>query len=96
MPEAPLTIVFEMVATIISNTIGTLGKISGLFGKLLESLGVVSTYGGTIGLVVSVLVLAIVGYFLAKFFLGSGKTIIILTIVGLVLFFLAVMGIMVY
>lgn len=95
MPDAPLTIILEMIGTILSNTINTLVKITALFGNLLGSLGFISIYGGLVGLGISIIVLAVMGYFFAKFFLGSGKTIIILTMLGLVLIFLFILGLIV-
>lgn len=87
MVESPLAVIFEMVFTILQNTVSTLMSLLGMMGSLFQSLGFVSSTGG-LGFVLSVIVLAVVLFFLTKFFLKSGKLIIMLFVIGLVLLFL--------
>ncbi|NIO22664.1 MAG: hypothetical protein JSW41_02200 [Candidatus Aenigmatarchaeota archaeon] len=84
MVEAPLTVIFEMVATILQNTVSTLMSLLGSMGNLFESLGFVSGMGG-LGFVLAIVVFVVVLFFLGKFFLRSGKMIIILFVIGLLL-----------
>jgi hypothetical protein len=84
MVEAPLSVIFEMVATILQNTVSTLMSLLGSMGNLFESLGFVSGMGG-LGFVLAIVVFVVVLFFLGKFFLKSGKMIIMLFVIGLVL-----------
>jgi ABC-type glycerol-3-phosphate transport system permease component len=77
--------ILEMIHTVITNTMGLLQQLFQLFYKLLVSLGFVSVVGGTAGVLLSVIILALVGYFLAKFVIGTGKGILLLFLVGLAL-----------
>lgn len=90
--DSPLFVIFEMVVLIISNTISTFGGIIGLFGKLAESLGIVSSVGGPIGFVISVIILGTVGFFIAKLFLGGGKKLVILVPLAIIVLFLITLG----
>ncbi len=86
MVESPLTVIFEMVFTILQNTISTLFSLLGMMGSLTQSLGFISSTGG-LGFVLSVIILVAVLFFLTKFFFKSGKMILILFIIGIVLLF---------
>ena len=87
MVESHLLIIFQMVATVLSNALGTMVSLVSLTGSLGESLGFISGFGMT-GLAVSVIVLAAVLFFLFKFFLKSAKTIVLLFAAGVVILLL--------
>lgn len=84
MVDAPLTVIFEMVVTILQNAVSTLFSLFGMMGNLSNSLGFISGTG-SLGFVVAIVVMAVVLFFLGKFILKSGKLIIILFIVGFLL-----------
>ncbi len=75
--------IFEMVQLLISNTVGTLMELGGLFSQLVNQLGVVSITAGTGGLIVSLAVLAVVMFLIGKFVISSAKALIVLFILGL-------------
>lgn len=74
-----------MIHTVISNSMGLLRELFQLFYKLMASLGFVSVVGGPTGILVAIIILAVVGYFLAKFVIGTGKGIVMLFLVGIAL-----------
>lgn len=86
MVESPLIVIFEMVFTILQNTISTLFSLFGMMGSLTQSLGFVSSTGG-LGFILAAVIFVVVLFLLTKFVLKSGKMIIILFIVGIVLLF---------
>lgn len=88
---APLDIILQMIIVVFSNTFGTLLSLFGLFGNLTESLAFVSSLG-PLGLVVAALVLAVVLYFLGRFFIKSWKLLVILFVVGLLLLWMLGLG----
>ena len=92
MSDAPLNILFEMIVLVMSNVIGTMLKLLGMFGQLVGSLLQVIGVGGGLGLVIGLVILGLVVYFLAKFFFGSMKTVIILAAAGVIVLFLIVWG----
>jgi hypothetical protein len=87
MVDAPLDLIFEMVVTVLQNTVSTLFSLLGTLGDLFRSLGFVSSTGG-LGFMLAIVVLAVVLFFLGKFILKSGKLIITLFLIGMVLLFL--------
>jgi hypothetical protein len=92
MPESPLSVIFQMVRLLIENTVSTFQGIFGLFGRLLESLGFISSAWGPAGFLVSVAVVGVVGFFIAKLLLGAGKKLIFLFIVGIILAYMLVLS----
>jgi hypothetical protein len=84
MVEAPLSVIFEMVVTILQNAVSTLSALFGLLMDLFQSLSFVGSMG-SLGFVLAVVVLVVVLFFLGKFILKSGKMIIMLFVIGLVL-----------
>lgn len=85
MAGSTIGTLLEMIALIISNTISTL---RGLFSKLLElggNLGIVSSLGGPAGAIMAIVILAVVIFLLGKFILGTGKVLIFLMIIGILL-----------
>jgi hypothetical protein len=95
MAESLLTIIIQMISLLFTNTASTFVGIIRLFGQLLESAGLTSEVGGFLGFAVSVLVVGVVGYFIAKILFRSGKLMIILFIIGLVLVYLLLLGLLV-
>lgn len=85
MVSSPLITILEMIHTIIANSMELLKELFQLFYKLMVSLGFVSVLGGTVGVFLSVIILAVVGYFLGKFVIGTGKGIILLFLIGMAL-----------
>lgn len=92
MPESPVSIILQMVNFLIETTIRTFQGIFGLFGSLLESLGVVSEVGGPLGFGVSVVVIGVVGFFIAKILFGAGKKLILLVLIGIILVYILILG----
>ena len=88
MNGSPMGTIFDMVWLLITNTVGTLTALGGLFSQLVNQLGFVSITAGTGGFILSVIILGIVLLFLGKFVLGSMKALMMLFIVGLILLFL--------
>ncbi len=86
--DSPLYIIMQMISLLVENGLSTLVSLGNLFGRLLYVLGFITKVGGGIGLAVSVIVLAAVGIFFAKFVLSSGKQLIILGTVALLLMIL--------
>ncbi len=82
MAEGPLFIILEMIQLLLENVLGTMLSLFGLLGELLGSLLVVIGVGGTLGLFLAVAILAVVGFFMAKFFFGSMKTVALLVMAG--------------
>ena len=72
MADAPLDIILDMISLLLQNTLNTLSSIFGLLMQLLGSLSAVSGTG-TLGIFLAFAVLAVVGIFLAKFFIGFPK-----------------------
>jgi hypothetical protein len=91
MADAPLTIILEMISLLIQHTINTFKGIFSLLLELFGSLSAVST-AGTLGLLVAYGVLALVGFFLAKFFFGSVKKVLVLLSVGFLVLMLIIFG----
>jgi hypothetical protein len=89
MAEGPLFVILDMIQLVLGNAVSTLIDLFGMAGRLLGSLLLVSAVGGTLGIVLAVIVLAVAGFFLAKFFMGSMRTIILLIVsVFLIMLFL--------
>jgi hypothetical protein len=75
MAEGPLYVILDMITLILDNTIGTLLRLLGMSGNLMESLSLVSSVGGGLGLLIVLAVIFVVGFFVFKFLLRSMKTI---------------------
>lgn len=82
MTEGPLIIILRMILVVIENALGTMLSLFGMLGQLLGSLFVVAGVGGTLGIFLAFVILALVVFFIAKFFFGSVKTVILLVIAG--------------
>jgi hypothetical protein len=91
MAEPVAWILYEMIALIIENTIGTLISLLRLFSQFTASLGIVMGSGFS-GFVLGFIILGVVCFLLAKFVFSSGKTILILVVAGIVLLFLIYLG----
>ena len=81
MADSPLSVIAEMVFTLLQSAVDAIGSLGGLLLKLFGVLGGVSATGTT-GFVAAVGVLAVVLFFIGKFVLKSAKTIMILLLVG--------------
>ncbi len=92
MTEGPLIIILKMIMVVIENVLGTMLSLLGMLGQLLGSLFVVSAVGGTLGIFLAFAIFSIVGFFLAKFFFGSVKTVILLIIAGFLILIFLVWG----
>ena len=87
MAESPLNVIFNMVVTVLQNTVSTLQSLFGMSGDLANSVGFMSSIN-PLGLVLGVIVLVVVLFFVGKFVLKSIKFIAILFIIGLILLFI--------
>ena len=87
-----ISILQDMVSLLITNTAGTFQDIFSLFGELLLSAGVAAEVGGPLGFGLSLAIVILVGYFLARFFLNGGKMLIFLFLAGLGLLYIAILG----
>lgn len=92
MVDSPLGIILQMITLLIDSIINTFKGIIALFGSLLESLGIVSEVGGPLGFGLSLIIIAAVGFFITKVFLGGGKKLIVLILVGLVLAYILLLS----
>ena len=78
MAEGPLIIIANMLAYLLKSSADTAIGMLGMLGNLIGSLFLVAGAGGTLGLILAVGIMGIVGYFIVKFFYGSVKTIMVL------------------
>jgi hypothetical protein len=92
MTEGPLIIILDMIMLVIQNVLGTLSSLMGMLGELLGSLFVVAGVGGTLGIFLAFIIIALVGFFLAKFFFGSVKTVLLLIVVGFLILVFILFG----
>ncbi|MBI4181752.1 MAG: hypothetical protein HY520_02185 [Candidatus Aenigmarchaeota archaeon] len=92
MADAPLAIVLEMVAVLLESILDSFFRIMALYGSLLESLGLAAEVGGPLGLAVSVAVLGLVGFFVARMAFGEAKKFLLLFVAGAILAYLLILG----
>ena len=88
MAGSTIGTLLEMIKAIISGALGTLQSLFGLFGDLGGNLDIVSRLGGPVGMIMAVVILAIVVFLFGKFVLGTGKIVIFLAAVGLLILLL--------
>ena len=86
-----LTIVLEMIWHIISTTIQSVKFLSEMFQKLLAALAP-AYIAGPGGSLLAGVVLFLVAYFCIKFIFRSGKEIIVMLIIGIVIVVLLLAG----
>jgi len=93
MAEPAAWLLYDMIALVIQNTIGTVISLMALFVRFLDSIGFVmgSGFGG---FVLGFLVLGVAGFLLAKFVFSSGKTVFALIAIGMVLLVIIYLGMM--
>jgi hypothetical protein len=92
MAEGAAFVLLDILATLFQSTVGTMADLLGLSERLLSALSFLSSEGGMVGIGVALLIIAVVGFLLAKFFLGSVKTLVKLSFVGLVIVALLLLG----
>jgi hypothetical protein len=92
MSQSPLLVIIEMVWFIINNTVNAMLGVFKLFGKLIGSLEFMSAIGGSTGFFLSVVIIAVVVFFLGKFFLKLGKQVIILFVVSMILLWIFILS----
>lgn len=90
--ESPLVIIIEMIRILIVNAIKTINALIGMFLELLGSLGFVSAIGGLGVFILSVIIIALVVFFLGKFVFNAGKGVILLFIAGIIVALILVLG----
>ena len=90
--ESPLLIIFEMIRFLIESSVNALRTILGLFLDLVGSLGFLSAIGGVGVLVLSVIIIAVVVFFLGKFVAKSWKGIAVLGLAGAAIIALMLLG----
>jgi len=83
----------DMILLIFSNTLKTVIDLIGLFGEFVGELVTTSVLGGFWGLLIAVIIIVIVVVLLGKFIFGAGKTIIVVSIIGLIILYLILMSI---
>jgi hypothetical protein len=92
MAEGAAFVLLEIIEVLAQSTLGTMVDLLGLSDRLLSSLSFVSTGGGLLGIGVALAVIAVVGLLLAKFFLGSVKTLMKLAFVAIMLLAMILLG----
>jgi hypothetical protein len=92
MAEGPVFIILRMIAYLIQSAMDTLLGILRLLWELISSLALVSAVGGTLGVLLAVVIFAVVGFLIARFFLGSMKSIIVLLGAGLLILLFILYG----
>ncbi len=90
--ESPLIIIIEMIKFLIGSGIKAINTLLGMFLNLLGSLGFISAIGGIGVLILSVIIIAVVVFFLGKFVFSAGKGVIFLFIAGIIVVFLLLLG----
>ena len=91
MAESALGILFEMIFLLLSNVISTLLGLLELFIQFVGSMDPVVSSGPG-GILLGVIVVGLVVFALAKFVFSSGKSIMILIILGILLILFLVVG----
>lgn len=89
--ESPLAIIFEMIVLVIWGTISTIGSVFGKFFELFASLEFISGFGA-LGLFLAIGIMAVVIFFLIKFFAKSGKMLIPFFIVGVIIMWILILA----
>ena len=92
MADSPLLIVLEMIGLLIDNTMSTFTGIIGLFNELLGSLGIVTETGGLIGFGLSIILVGLVGFFIAKLIFGGAMKLVALIAAGLVIAYIILLS----
>jgi hypothetical protein len=92
MAEGAAYVILEMLGLLVQSTVGTMLDLLGLSEKLLGSLSFLSSGGGLLGIGIALLIISVVGFFVAKFFLGSVKTLMKLSFVVILLLGLILLG----
>jgi hypothetical protein len=91
MAQSPIATILEMIIVVIVSIAQTLGALFGLFVQLLGDLEFVSSLG-LMGLIMSVVIVSVVVYFLGKFVLKSGKVLLPLFIVGVIILWILILA----
>ncbi len=91
MASSALSVLFEMVILLISNVISTMHGMMELFIDFMGSMDPVLSSGPG-GIVLGMIVIGLVVFALAKFVFSSGKSIIILIILGVLLVAFLMLG----
>jgi hypothetical protein len=92
MAEGAAFVLLDILATLFQSTVGTMVDLLGLSERLLSAISFLSSDGGMIGIGVALLIIAAVGYLIAKFLLGSVKTLIKLAFVAIIIVGLLLLG----
>jgi len=90
--ESPLLIILEMIMFLIESSVNALRTILGMFLDLIASLGFLSMVGGAGVFILSVIIVAVVVFFLGKFVAKSWKGILVLGLAGAVIIGLMLLG----
>lgn len=77
MVESAISVVLQMVALLMNSAIDTVVKLIALLFSFMDSMGLVMG-SGLGGIFLGVLVIGIVLFFIAKFVLASGKSVMVL------------------
>ena len=85
MAEGAAYVLLDIIGLLVQSTVGTMLDLLGLSGKLLGSLSFLSSGGGLVGIGVAMLIISVVGFLVAKFLLGSVKTLMKLAFAAVLL-----------
>lgn len=91
MAEAPFQVILDVIISLINRIGTTFEHITAFFGKLAQSLGIPSFANGVIVFGVAILIVAVVGYLIARFLLGGGK-IVIPVVLGILALFILILS----
>jgi len=92
MVESAIAVLFQMVWYMIGNVIETFMGLAGLFLKFMAAMGPVLSVGAG-GVVLGIIVIGLVMFALAKFVFSSGKSIMILILLGILLVLFLLVGV---
>lgn len=92
MAEGAAFVILDIIEFLARSTVGTMLDLLGLSGRLLESLSFLSSAGGLLGIGLALLIISGAGFLVAKFLLGSVKTLVKLAFVGIVIVALLLLG----
>jgi len=90
--ESPLMIIIDMIRIVLTNTINTLVSIFVQLFRFFGSMRTSLSGSGMGGLVLAVTVTIILMIFIGKFVFNAGKSIIIMFIAGLILFYILIIS----
>jgi hypothetical protein len=92
MAEGAAYVILQMLGLLAQSTVGTVLDLLKLSENLLTSLSFLSSGGGLLGIGFAMLIISVVGFLLAKFILGSVKTLMKLAFAAILLVGIILLG----